>query len=495
MRLPLICPESELLLPIYDEYIQKEDTLDYVIPDVRGDVGKILDVRGQLLTVSRKASEGKVILCVSVRADVIYQAEGSGETQCVSTVIPADRTIPVPDADGDTQVYADVCLCSIDARTINPRKLNLRCETGITLRCWKRETVSVCSGVEPEAPVCVLTRRDETCAVQCVGDKYFTVSDSYSVPEGLPQSSTLLSSNTRVFVREVKAVGNKLIFKADAVTDCVLICSETGRLFNTDFISSFSQLIEMPLAEGCDNAYVCVLVCGAELKEESGAFSAELSLSAHGVCCKKREIAYIADAYSNSRRLTCEAGELELTHLRGSATAALTLRGRLPLSAELTELCYLSVAAVCVTCEGAELNVSALVSGVGRDEDGDLCAPQLKLSECCKIETGEGETVKITAASISPVTVSSGFELCVEAEVEYMLLHRCTVTALTGLELEDECPHEAPRPSVTVLCSDNGEDLWSIAKRCGSTVELIERVNASEGQFSPEKRPLLVPRA
>lgn len=496
MRLPLIPSESDCLQPIYDDYIKKEDTLDYVIPDVKGDVGKILDVRGQLLVVSRKASAEKVIVCLSVRAEVIYETDGGGEIQCVSAVIPADMTVPVSGSTGETLLYTQLSLCSVDVRMLNPRKLNLRCEVGMTLRCWNRETRTIYTGAEPETPVCILQRNENLYEAACVGEKSFTVTDSYLIPEEMPQNAELLSSSTTVCVGEVKSVGNKLIFKSQAETDCIFMCRETGRLFNTVFSSAFSQLLELESVNECLGAYVCVQVCEANLREEeNGSYSAELSLSAHGVCSIERDICYIADAYSNRCELSCESKKYAATHFHGARIASLTLRGRLPICAELTELCYFSAAASCVYVENDSISAEVLISGVGRDEDGDLCAPQLRLCDGCTTETSENETVLITSVCIGPALVTSGFEICVEVTVEYALLHKGSFTAMTALELKEDCPcRRGEKPSITVLCSDNGEDIWSIAKRCGSTIALIESVNTVDGHFSPGKRPLLVPK-
>lgn len=499
MRLPLNRCESEHFKPIYDNYIQKEDTLDYVIPDTCADVKRILDVRGQLFLLSKKASEDRVIICMSVRADVIYEPDGGGEIQRVSAVIAADRTVTVAGATSDTSVNALASLCSVDARTINPRKLNIRCEALLHLRCWNLESLSVCSGAGEDAPICLLQKNYVDFMVTGVREKFFSVSDEYRIPEDKPQNAQLISSATEISVLEVKPVGNKLIFKSAAVTNAIFMCRESGRLFDTVFSSVFSQLIEI---EGCGENTghsVTVQVCDASLVEDEsakGLFSAEISVFAQAVCCAERESAYIADVYSNVCDIECETAEIEYCKLLSRKSEQLTLRGRLPICAELTELCYLSACAVCAYAENGRIRVEALVTGVGKDEDGDLCAPRLKLDESLENDCRGDIEVRLDSVRISGALITSGFDITIEVDVDYSLVSRERISAVAGIETGDEAySRAAKRPSVTVICSNRGEALWDIAKRCGSTVELITAANTEEGVFDPERRPLLVPKA
>ena len=62
---------------------------------------------------------------------------------------------------------------------------------------------------------------------------------------------------------------------------------------------------------------------------------------------------------------------------------------------------------------------------------------------------------------------------------------------VVGLEMGELTETNAIRPSL-ILCRPEGETLWSIAKRCGSTVVDIQRVN--DLQAEPlDNRMLLIP--
>ena len=62
---------------------------------------------------------------------------------------------------------------------------------------------------------------------------------------------------------------------------------------------------------------------------------------------------------------------------------------------------------------------------------------------------------------------------------------------VTGLNVGQEREKDPLRPSL-ILCRPDGETLWSMAKRTGSTVADIRRANRLAGE-SAENRMLLIP--
>ena len=62
---------------------------------------------------------------------------------------------------------------------------------------------------------------------------------------------------------------------------------------------------------------------------------------------------------------------------------------------------------------------------------------------------------------------------------------------ITGMELGPVQEPDPNRPSL-ILCRPGRENLWSLAKRCGSTVGAIQRANNIDEEFQ-ENRLLLIP--
>jgi len=136
MRVALHRVESDCLKPIYDNAVSKEETLEVVVPDVCADVGKLLDVRGQLLVTSQKARMNEILIGAAVEVTVLYAAEDSGKPQYVLANIPIEITIPANGVDDGVKLLTRAELCTLDARLLNPRKLILRAEVTAHVRAY-----------------------------------------------------------------------------------------------------------------------------------------------------------------------------------------------------------------------------------------------------------------------------------------------------------------------------------------------------------------------
>ena len=65
------------------------------------------------------------------------------------------------------------------------------------------------------------------------------------------------------------------------------------------------------------------------------------------------------------------------------------------------------------------------------------------------------------------------------------------MTMVTGLTTGEEQEPDPSRPSL-ILCRPEGDGLWSIAKRCNSTMEAIQKANGLQGE-PEDDRILLIP--
>ena len=63
---------------------------------------------------------------------------------------------------------------------------------------------------------------------------------------------------------------------------------------------------------------------------------------------------------------------------------------------------------------------------------------------------------------------------------------------VTGIDAGETGTPDPERPSVIIRSKGSCESLWDLAKRCGSTVGAIKRLNRLEGE-PDEDRLLLIP--
>ena len=506
MRVALHAATSHYFKPIYENETSKEETLELVVPDVCADIGKILDVRGQLLLTSQKARADEIIICAAIEISIIYAADGSGKVQYLTTKMPLDMTVAVPGAEEGTKIVSKCELCNLDARTLNPRKLLIRANVSARVCCLVADKLvlwdNLCEG--EKAPVYIMQKEIEHTPIVCVSEKSFVVSDEYRISENGNTSIKMLSAATEICVLDVKSVGNKAVIKAEANTTAVFLNESDGSLFDSKFSTQFSQIMEIDTYGDSIMNSVCIRLKDAEFTMLSGrenefTCSAQFHMTAQAVSREAKCSAYIADAYSNEYKLTAESMQMKLVRCLPEKTLMLNLRGRLQSRAALTEIMYASISEICAEAEGNEISCRANVSGVGISEGKEFEAIELKLSADEKVELAMNQELRLKAVCCDKTAVmgmGQNAEFSADVSIVYYIREYHEINALCGLEMGEECISKGEnRPSLVVICSQRESDVWSLAKKYGSTMEMIENANKAADGLSVSRRPLLIPRA
>ncbi|MDR1131072.1 MAG: DUF3794 domain-containing protein [Oscillospiraceae bacterium] len=506
MRVALHRTESDCLKSIYDNVMTKEETLELVVPDVCADAGKILDVRGQLLLTGQKARANEVHIGASVEATVFYAAEDSGNIQYVLARIPFNITLPVNGAEDTSKLVSRFELCALDASLLNPRKLLLRAGISGRVACYAPDQFTLWDNLseDVEAPVHILRKETEHTLAVGVREKSFVVSDEYRLPAGRDQGAKILSASTGLCVQDIKSVGNKLVVKAVSTTMAVFMNEADASLFDYAFSTQFSQIIEVDTYGEDLMHQVILLLRGAEFtsmqdRDNSRFCSASFQIVAQVISRKNLCSGYIADAYSNKFTLDTETANIKLMKGLPQNPVTLSLHGRLQNRSDICEIIYADVSALCAEPDSDGVNVSAKVSGIGKNDSGELIPIELRLNAEESLSLSRNQKASLLSIRRDRALITGtpqSAEFSVDVELGYMVVESDEINTVSGIELPEESPIKTDaRPSLTVICSERDTDIWVLAKKYCSTVEIIEKANTVDGEFSVSHRPLLIPKA
>lgn len=492
--------ESDCFRLIYENESAKEETLELVVPDVCGDVGKILDTRAQVCLTSKKTSGDEVIICAQAEVSVIYTAEGSCEINRVSALIPFEQSFSVSCAEDCAEIIAQTSLSAIDARALNPRKLLIRAEVKTRICCYVPDKFVVWDALEDcdAAPIYIQQTQVEHSLITGVREKTFAVSDEYILP-GKYTDAKMLAANTDICVFDTNSVGNKLVFKAKANTTAIFLNKADNCLFRCDFTTQFSQIIE---TDGSGENYESSVL--AQIKElefislpDRGnvAFSVRMGICAQAICVENISSVYISDAYSNEYELETEFTEIKASKISDAQTLQMTLRGSLPSRASIREVMYFAPVTVSCTKDRKEISCIVTARGAGIDQSGCIEALEVELKGSCQIPNPENSDIRLLSVCWEPLVCEPGAELSMELVIEYSMLDCFELRAVSGLEMPEETPRRREGcPSLIVICAQSNMDIWTLAKKYGSTTELIENANGGEEGFFIGKRPLIIPK-
>ena len=501
MRYVLDRSERSCFIPIFESTLVQHESTELVIPDIREDVGEILDVRGQLTLQAKKAMTDSAVITASVYATAIYRTEDGDKLECVSVNIPFEFAISEPGIDEETEIIVSLDLCCIEAKTLNPRKLLFKAQVSANVRCFIPGNFSICTGIpEVVEKACVHTRMNqvEHSLISGIREKSFTVSDEYALPQGVDESAMLISTESCICVNEVKAVGTKLVFKATVDTVGYFMTAEG--LKTGVFSSVFSQIVETDAEQENSNPVVLLEIMSADFTRMNGSaqanYAASFRINATAICTDRIKSTYIADAYSNCRELELDIANIALKDTMPHKTLEIAMEGELPTGVSSENIAYLFVSGICATIDnGGKIKVQAHATGVYLS--GEEYVPlHIDLSGSDEIVLGEKQSLSLLCLGCSGAVTAKENTVSASVGLKYEVSHFCDIAAICAIEYDDDKRIDSSQqPSLIILCSKRTDiDLWSVAKKYGSTIEAIEKANSVTGEFHPQMRPLLVPK-
>lgn len=480
---------------VWSGNLGREETGECVVPDVMPDISEIIDADGIVTIRSKEVDSGRMVVVCNVSASVLYRPEGETGARQLSLVIPVNIAADAPDTDEDCIPVANLSLGVIDARMLNPRKVLVRCEVFAELSCYKEDRLEVNSGVAGAGDVMANTNTSTVWPVTSVREKTFTVEDEFELPVSDEEFRELLKYRVNLSDEDVKMVGSKLIFKGTAKVQAVYAAGESRTPRMSTFNTEFSQI--MDVGELSENAVtdVTIVPTGVYIDAQAKAnrsvgLTAEIHAVAQAVSQDAKELQVLSDVYSNKNELEVTTKTLTLPGAAKVQSARDSVRAQLDTGEEAAGVNYL------YTLDPFwENNAGAVnVHGVYSDKEGNLHGFSKKLNSDAAAPGTKPLKAKFQDVYAEPTV--SGMDVKALVETSAAETEKTEITAVESVvQGESTAEKWTKRPSVMVICVAPGDSLWNLAKKYGSTPELIAATNALEADAVTEGQTILIPKA
>ena len=469
--------------PVYSDTLSREETLETVVSDTLPDVARILDVDVAVYLRSKTLQQGSIRIEGSIRGTVLYIGEDSERLQKIETELPVVFSAEAEGAEDTDTMAANVCVSSADAKLLNPRKIQFRAGVCAAVVVYRSVTAELPAEAEQTPGLYTLTDTKTVSFLSGVEEKSFLVSDEAELPAGCPPMEKLLGYSHTESVDELKQVGGKMILQGTVRLDTLYLAAGDDAPQHQIFRIPFSQILD--IANGKAELSTVILTSGGcYLEPLSGSdgitsLHLELHLCAQTLCRSETEIRYIADAYS--LKSTCRLKTDTVRTLGAARPAVLrqSVRETLETPDSPKEIVYARVTAAFPTCAENGISENICVRVLYRTQRGSLSS----MSRVLTLTFENGESTGITlpeTARFGEIYAAAGdnaVELRCPVELSINAAAASEFTYVSEMELEEnEMTEETERPSLIVIRLGT-ESLWNVAKKFGSTCELIEAAN------------------
>lgn len=493
----LTFPKSDIayLGRVLHEQHNTELTQEIKLSDGMPDIGRVLSCWGMPLIRGKEWRSNRIAVNGGVMVWALYAPEDGTDPRCVESWIPFQMEWDIGDVDREGQIRVRPQLRFADARSLSARKLMVRTGVAALAEAFVPMQAAV-SGPENTEPDIQLRKTTYPLELQrWAGEKTFLLDEALSLPTGSAQPDKLICYTLRPEITEQRISGDRVVFKGNANLH-ILYRSKEGELRTWECPLSFSQLGDLPeiadMGAGAD-VTLCATSLEADL-EEGGQLRVKCGLLGQYVVSSRMLLEIAEDAYSTARDVQPRMEALELPVLLENRQENLYGEQTLPQNGTtiVDTRFYPDFPRKRRLGERLELELPGMFQVLYYGEDGMLQSSTARWEGSFRMDTGEDTVTDAVAALKEPVTaVFSGGQLLLKANVQLDLQSRVhqQIPMAAGLEVGPVRQPDPGRPSL-ILRRVDGEGLWMMAKKTGSTVEAIRQANGLQGE--PEQGQMLL---
>lgn len=496
MELKMESKRIACLEPVTQETQNLEQTQELRLDDGMPDIGRVLAAWGQPVLRGKEWRTGSISATGGMTVWVLYAPEDGSEEQCLETWVPFQTRWEVPEDKPDGVLRLRWLPRFVDARSVSPRKMMVRCGLGCAVEAYVPTQTRVERVVSPPEDVQLLS---QVCPVRLpkeAGEKSFLLDEELTLPEELPRPQKLVRCGLSPRISEKKVLTNKLLFRGSGALH-VLYRGEDGRLHAWDTELPFSQYADLEGEYGTEaQADIQPMTTSLEPElDESGRLRFKCGCVAQYLITDRENLELIQDAYSPARDLQIHFSQEKLPVIWEETAAQLHLEQTVPgEAADVVDVSILPDIPRPQDGENGQWASSASVQVLYYGEDEILHASTArwegehprKTDPDCRVTafpTGVGGVQAVRAGDAAMIRG--------ELTVEQRGYSGKGIPTVSEVELGEERKPDPNRPSL-ILCRRGKRKLWDIAKENGSTVEAICRANHLTDEPA-ENQMLLIP--
>jgi len=471
-KTPAICLDQ-----VVCERTARELTQELKLSEDMPDAGAVICAWGQILIRGKHWDSDSVGSSGGVQVWVLYTSEDGSEHRVVETWLPFEQSWELSDPVEDGKILLIPALNHVDARVVSQRKLMIKVSMGICCKAFISDSIDIYTpGAMPE-DVQLLVREWSALIPSEVGERAFVIDEEIIVPTDLPKPEKLICCTLIPLVNESKVMAGKLVFRGSGHVHMIY---QTGdRLYTMDMDVPFAQYSELEGDYDPDatvSVFPVLTSFEAELSDE-GVLRLKAGLLGQYIACDKRDLKVVEDAYSTQNQIVVNTAAVKLSHVAQQRQWTVTAQNPADLEGKTIDtVFYGEMPKILGDGSDKKEQFTGRFQRLYYDNDGIL-----------RCDSGKWEQIEPVKQSQMPMTdlaieqVSEG-----EAQIRMntLVLERESKEIVCGITMGDALLKDPSRPSL-VLRRMGEESIWELAKRTGSTVSDIQKINDLDTEPEP----------
>ena len=462
---------------------------DSIIPDIKPDILNAISTSGTVCIYKKEINEGKVRLDGCIDTYIMYIAEDeTNSIRSINVNLDFTQVIDVPNAMSDMNLDTEVKLKNIECKVINGRKVGIKAFLEVNLKITTNEDIAIINNVNAKGIQLLNNNLNINSLIGRGSTK--TYAKDTLVIDNIDNLAEIMKADLHISNKDVKISYNKVLAKAD-LNVRLLYLTEDNRMNTVESVIPVMGFIDMPDVteeNSCNTKYEIKNVVIKPNNVEDHSVYVEVEVEIYCEVYRNQEINIIQDLYSPTTNILFTQKQIKIMQSKENVQSTCNIREKQTIPELAGNKIYDVTTNVDITKQTV-LNDRIVYEG------------ELTLNYIFHSNNGV-DTKKIVVpfnfnVDFPGVNQNANVETNVEIglqdfvitaddsiDVKVDIIFNVTMAKSADINVIDDIKEEENRNvctcSLVIYYVKDGDTLWKIAKKFGSTVEEITRINGIE---------------
>ncbi len=491
---------------------QKTDTFmvenDCIVPDIKPDILNVISSSGIVCIYKKEILDGKIRLDGTVNTYIMYLADSEeNEVRSLNTNLDFTQIIDVEKAKTGMNLETNLSLKSIDCKVLNGRKVHIKAILEVDSKISSNETVEYIKEVSNLKDIQFLNENFQVNSLIGTGCTKVYAKDTISISE-TDDLVEVMKTDIKIVNKDAKISYNKILIKADMQVKIIYLTTD-NRINLKEATIPVVGFIDMPnISEDhiCNVKYEIknLVIKPNNIEEHSIYVEAEIEVCAEAY--ENKELQMIQDLYSPTVALNFSQRKIKVMQKRETRSEICNIREKQSIPEIGSNKIY-DVEVMPVIEEQTLLTNRIMYNG------------KINLNYIFASNGGMGVDTKQVSVPFNftmdfdGITENSHIDTIIEITLQdFVVAPDETIdvkidlnfTAISGkdasISIIDEIQQDDQRGisskySMVIYFVKPGDTVWEIAKKFGSTIDDIIKINQIENVNNlPVGKQLFIPR-
>lgn len=232
--------------PVHQDFAEIAVEGDIIVPDVKPDILKILQVDAISAINKKEIQSGRMTVSGKVNLKILYIPDKADESvKSIITSFDFSHRTENQNIDENMRITAECDISKVDFTLLNSRKLNVKTTVAIESHIFCSKELDITVDVENDTCTEISKKPVNIHNVLANSEEEFVIKDSIEVPSGKMSIRDILKIDYRITDKEMKVVTGKVVAKG-CVNACILYIGESGNIEFMELDIPFTEVFSVP---------------------------------------------------------------------------------------------------------------------------------------------------------------------------------------------------------------------------------------------------------